>query len=102
MKDSYRISKILQKLTGFKFLSQKHQPDLSQKGQERAADYYSDKRMVKNIKKIDELSSKNAGKYIQFQKETEAGRLLKSDYKPKNPGKILKLPTNRSEIKLKE
>ncbi len=99
MEKSYRVGKILKKLTGLKFVGQKNKPNLSENGKRRSHDYYASNASISVIQAEEDKSEENSEKkkYIQFQREVEATKVHKSDFKPEKPGKILKLPENRWE-----
>lgn len=102
MKDTYRIGKILKKLTGLKFRSSQKDPDISNQGKNYSKSYFSAK--AASRQSIDSKSSlqnetdAQKEKYIKYQKECKAHELMGSTAKPKQPGRILKLPVNRKEL----
>ncbi len=105
LKDSYRIGKILKKITGLKFLSSQQGPKISPAAKQSASAYTQNRKATSNrsIEKPQSVPKEEVkDKYIRYQKEVEAERLLGSNYKPKQPGKILKLPTNREEISFED
>jgi len=99
---SYRVGKILKKLTGIKFIGTKNKPELSKSGKQRADQHYASNAPISTLRNEDEESDENTEKkkYIQFQREVEAAKLYKSDFKPEKPGEILKLPENRWQKKI--
>lgn len=105
LKDSYRINKILKKITGIKFAGKQTAPDISETAKKTASDYQKSKGRIKTHKGGDqntERASSVKERYVQYQKEVEAERLIGSGVQPDQPGRILKLPVNRKEIDLKE
>ncbi len=101
MEKSYRVGKILKKLTGLKFVGSKSKPDLSENGKKRSGNYYASNTSISILQAEKEESKTDSEKkkYIQFQREVEAAKLHKSDFRPEKPGEILKLPENRWEKK---
>lgn len=101
-KDSYKIGKVLQKLTGIKFLKTKQTVDLSRearsKSQKKGAYSASNKRKSQEIKDRSSEGKKYTDQYVHFQKEVEANKLLGIKEKLTPPGRILKLPVRRREL----
>ena len=99
MKDSYRIGKILKKLTGLKFFNSQQTSEISDTAKSKAASYHaSRKKTVATPDKLEDGAS--AGdKYVRYQKELEASRLLNKPVEAVRPGTILKLPVDRKELK---
>ncbi len=103
MKDSYRVGKILKKLTGLKFLTSRQTSDISKDGKKKAQSLAVSQNSVKSPYKLALFHQRNKlekqnDKFTQYQKEVEAEKLLGSKNKPESPGRILKLPTGRKEI----
>ena len=105
MKDSYRIGKILKRLTGLKFVKVKQSSDISQNGLEKSEDYYSSRPSIKTLHKTKEAGKGpivgSADIYLSHRKEMEAERLMGKQPEIEPPGKILKLPTDRKELMLR-
>ncbi len=101
MEKSYRVGKILRKLTGLKFVGSQSAPNLSKKGKKRANQHYASNKPIEILRTEEKTSETESEKkkYIQFQREVTATKLHKSDFQPKKPGEILKLPENRWEKK---
>ncbi len=102
VKNTYQLSKILKRLVKFKLARNPQQKAvISSKGRQQAKELYSDRNPAATLHKknpaADSKSAEESEKYLEFQKEVQARRLLKSDYQPKNPGKILKLPRKGME-----
>ena len=100
-KESYRMAKILKKLTGLKFLKSAQSADISDSGKGKSRKYQQ--------KKITKKSSKSSpgkkiplhrheDRFVRYQKELEAAKMMGSEFKPKNPGRIPKLRTGRKDI----
>lgn len=104
LKDSYRINKILKKITGIKFVGKQNKPDISETAQKSVSKYQQSKSRVssqqRDQSKIQKSELSDKDRYVQYQKEVEAERLVGSGVQPDQPGKILKLPVNRKEIDL--
>ena len=91
----------MKRLTGLKFTGSQHAPEISSAARKNAAVYkkhlkvaVDDTIMPPQTTTVDEIKEG----YVHYQKELEAEKLLGSNQSPKQPGKILKLPTNRKEI----
>jgi hypothetical protein len=103
--DSYRIGKILKKLTGLKFIKSRQASDLSSNGKEKAETYYSTRQAIRTLRPTDhrkkEEKKEPDNRYLQHQKEVQAQRLMGKKEDSKAPGEILKLPVDRKELMLK-
>ncbi len=99
-KESYRIGKILKKLTGIKFIKSKQTSDISQDGANQAAAYRQKKKTSQHKNKPEAMRPLPAheDKFVRYQKELEASKLLGGKSKPSSPGRIPKLTTGRKEI----
>lgn len=102
MKDSYRIGRILKRLTGIRFLKSKQTALPSKIGLEKAKAYLTDHKPPKNLQQHPlqsaELPAGKKEEYLRYQQEIEALKLLNTEQKPQPPGRILKLPTGRKEL----
>ncbi len=101
-KESYRIGKILKKLTGIKFLKSKQTSEISISGKTKADTHLRKRAETTTTQKSSSSSidstPPHVDKYLRYQKELEASNLLGSENKPKPPGRIPKLPTGRKEM----
>jgi hypothetical protein len=101
LKESYRIGKILRKLTGIKFLKSKQTSQISQAGRHHADEYLQKKNNTGQSRSKSDVTSPSPtheDKYLRYQKELEASKLLGGKSKPKSPGRIPKLTAGRKEI----
>ncbi len=99
-KESYRIGKILKKLTGIKFIKSRQTSDISKNGANQSTAYQQKKKPSQSINKPVEGNPPTAheDKFVRYQKELEASKLMAGKAKPKSPGRIPKLTTGRKEI----
>jgi hypothetical protein len=106
LKESYRIGKILKRLTGIKFLKSKQTSEISLNGKTKADSYIRKKAKgtsrQQSSSSSTETHSSHVDKYLHYQKELEAVNLMGSERKPKPPGRIPKLPTGRKEMMVRE
>lgn len=109
MKESYRISKILKKLTGINLKGSQRDPEISGEAKKQSDTYYSSRKHAGHIHKTanrkdrsDPRKEELRKKFVVYQKEIQAGRLLNAEKRPDPPGKILKLPVIRKEMKLEK
>ncbi|MBU2509901.1 hypothetical protein KJ966_01120 [bacterium] len=98
MKDSFRIGKILKRITGLKFFNTRQTSTISDAGKAKAESYYATHKKTKVLQKKSQGESSSKDKYIRYQKELEASRLLNKSIQPGKTGKILKLPVTRKEL----
>ncbi len=99
MKDSFQIGKILKKITGIKFFNTRQTSTISEAGKAKAESYFDSHEKIKVLRTDNQGESPVKDKYIRYQKELEASRLLNKGDKPADSGKILKLPDTRKELK---
>ena len=98
MKDSYRISKLLKRISGIKFIKSHQSAEVSDQGKQQSDTYYQTHQKPPVIKEPEAVQVPSQEKYVQYQKEVEAAKLLNKPVGVKQPGKILKLPVDRKEI----
>mgnify|MGYP003967887821 CR=1 FL=1 len=96
VKNSYLIQRILGKIIG----SSDKKDDLSKlnisrEGKAKAGKYYQGTKGKITPKQKKQASKSQVNEFVQYQKEIEAIKLLKSSDKLKSPGKILKLPISK-------
>ncbi len=105
LQESYRIGKILKKLTGLKFTKSRQKSNLSPRGKEKSESFYASREPIKKVpaKNQSESGVKKGehNRFVQYQKELQAERLMGQEPSAKAPGKILKLPLNRKELMIK-
>lgn len=74
--------------------------ELSEEGKQEAKTYFANHSLSKSlppqVQKADIDSDNEHQKYIRYQREIAANKILKSDNLPPQPGRILKLPLEKS------
>lgn len=96
-KNSYKINKILKKLTGIPFLKAKQTIDLSKEGKEKSRQFTSSEKHPPS-QGLQKADGSYTDLFVRYQRELEACRALGTETKPSPPGRILKLPTGRKEL----
>ena len=88
-KESYRIGKILKKLTGIKFIKSKQTSDISKDAADQATAYQQKKKISqnKNTPDTENPAQAHEDKFVRYQKELEASKLLGGKSKPKSSHK---------------
>lgn len=96
MKGSYRIGKLLKRFIRGSFDDNFLDPEISDPGKQQSDEFYSTHSKVPRILPDTPLTGKTSSvahqQYLAYQKEIQAGKLVKDKNLPKSPGKVLKLP----------
>lgn len=101
VKESYRISQILKKLTGLTFHGAQHLPEITEKAREKAEAYLSRHKPTEKPHRASHSGKKTneeRDRYIQYQRQVTAEKLIGSGNIPQPPGRILKLPVTRKPL----
>jgi hypothetical protein len=96
VKGSYRIGKLLKRFIRGSFDDNFLDPEISDPGRQQSKEFYSKNSQVPRIKPDTPLTGKTASaahqQYLAYQKEVQAGKLVRDKNLPQSPGKVLKLP----------
>jgi len=94
MKHRYLIHKLLKRLADFTHKTEDplQHVQISHTAREKAGQFYQHHNAVKSVVLNAKNREQRLNEFVQYQKEIQAIKLLKSSVIPQSPGKILKLP----------